>query len=230
MDLHHEFTVPVPVEEAWHVLLDIERVAPCMPGTTVEEYDGKSVTGSVKVKVGPITLTYRGSAVFEEQDAKAHRLVLVATGKEVRGQGTARARVTGTLDGRADGTLVSVRTDLTVTGRPAQFGRGVMAEVGDRLVGRFADCLAGRLGGAERSPLPAAVPEAGRGSGSGSGAAAPAEARRLDGPAVTARPEAEPIDLLGTAGVPVVKRLAPVAAAVVAVLVLLRVRRHVRRR
>ncbi|PBC59565.1 carbon monoxide dehydrogenase [Streptomyces sp. Tue6028] len=229
MDLHHEFTVPVPVEEAWHVLLDIERVAPCMPGTTVEEYDGKTVTGSVKVKVGPITLTYRGSAVFEEQDAEAHRLVLVATGKEARGQGTARARVTGTLDGRADGTLVSVRTDLTVTGRPAQFGRGVMAEVGDRLVGRFADCLAERLGGAERSPVPA-VPEAGHSSDAGSGAAPPAEAGRLDGPAVTARPEAEPIDLFGTAGVPVVKRLAPVAAAVVAVLVLLRIRRRVRRR
>ncbi|WP_435223957.1 SRPBCC family protein [Streptomyces sp. Tue6028] len=229
MELHHEFTVPVPVEEAWHVLLDIERVAPCMPGTTVEEYDGKTVTGSVKVKVGPITLTYRGSAVFEEQDAEAHRLVLVATGKETRGQGTARARVTGTLDGRADGTLVSVRTDLTVTGRPAQFGRGVMAEVGDRLVGRFADCLAERLGGAERSPFAGpAAPEAELSSGSGS--APLAEAGRLDGPAVTARPEAEPIDLFGTAGVPVVKRLAPVAAAVVAVLVLLRVRRRVRRR
>ncbi|MEU1200929.1 SRPBCC family protein [Streptomyces sp. NPDC005813] len=230
MDLHHEFTVPVPVEEAWHALLDIERVAPCMPGTTVEEYDGKTVTGSVKVKVGPITLTYRGSAVFEEQDEEAHRLVLVATGKETRGQGTARARVTGTLDGRADGTLVSVRTDLTVTGRPAQFGRGVMAEVGDRLVGRFADCLAERLGGAERSPVPGpAASEAGLGSDAGSGAAPPAEAERFDGPAVTAFPEAEPIDLFGTAGVPVVKRLAPVAAAVVAVLVLLRIRRRARR-
>ncbi|GAA5018561.1 SRPBCC family protein [Streptomyces siamensis] len=231
MDLHHEFTVPVPVEEAWHVLLDIERVAPCMPGTTVEEYDGKTVTGSVKVKVGPITLTYRGSAVFEEQDEEAHRLVLVATGKETRGQGTARARVTGTLDGRADGTLVSVRTDLTVTGRPAQFGRGVMADVGDRLVGRFADCLAERLGGAQRSPSPRpAASEAGHGADAGSGVEPPAEAGRLDGPAVTARPEAEPIDLFGTAGVPVVKRLAPVAAAVVAVLVLLRIRRRVRRR
>jgi carbon monoxide dehydrogenase subunit G len=145
MDLHHEFTVPVPVQDAWRVLLDIERVAPCMPGATVEEYDGKTVTGSVKVKVGPITVTYRGTAVFEEQDEAAHRMVLIASGKETRGQGTARATVTGTLSEHDGGTAVSVRTDLTVTGRPAQFGRGVMAEVGDKLVGQFADCLSERL-------------------------------------------------------------------------------------
>src|SRR3954469_4754187 len=145
MELHHEFTVPVPVDDAWRTLLDIERVAPCMPGATVEEYDGKTVTGSVKVKVGPITVTYKGTAVFEEQDESAHRMVLIASGRETRGQGTARATVTGTLTERDGGTAVSVRTDLTVTGRPAQFGRGVMAEVGDRLVGQFAQCLSERL-------------------------------------------------------------------------------------
>jgi carbon monoxide dehydrogenase subunit G len=145
MELHHEFTVPVPVDDAWQTLLDIERIAPCMPGATVEEYDGKTVTGSVKVKVGPITVTYKGTAVFEEQDETAHRMVLIASGRETRGQGTARATVTGSLTGRDGGTAVSVRTDLTVTGRPAQFGRGVMAEVGDRLVGRFAQCLSERL-------------------------------------------------------------------------------------
>ncbi|WP_328550848.1 SRPBCC family protein [Streptomyces sp. NBC_00366] len=145
MELHHEFTVPLPVDDAWRTLLDIERIAPCMPGATVEEYDGKTVTGSVKVKVGPITVTYKGTAVFEEQDETAHRMVLIASGRETRGQGTARATVTGTLTGHDDGTAVSVRTDLTVTGRPAQFGRGVMAEVGDRLVGQFADCLSERI-------------------------------------------------------------------------------------
>lgn len=145
MELHHEFTVPVPVDDAWRALLDVERIAPCMPGATVDDYDGKTVTGSVKVKVGPITVTYRGTAVFEEQDESAHRMVLIANGKETRGQGTARATVTGTLAERDDGTAVSVRTDLTVTGRPAQFGRGVMAEVGDKLVGQFAECLARRL-------------------------------------------------------------------------------------
>ncbi|MFF1300775.1 MULTISPECIES: SRPBCC family protein [unclassified Streptomyces] len=146
MELHHEFTVPVPVEEAWRALLDIERVAPCMPGATVRDYDGTTVNGSVKVKVGPITVTYQGTAVFEEQDEDARRIVLVASGRETRGQGTARATVTGTLTEQDGGTAVSVRTDLTVTGRPAQFGRGVMAEVGDRIIGRFAQNLAEQLG------------------------------------------------------------------------------------
>jgi carbon monoxide dehydrogenase subunit G len=146
MELHHEFTVPVPVDEAWRALLDIERVAPCMPGATVRDYDGKTVNGSVKVKVGPITVTYQGTAVFEEQDEDARRIVLIASGRETRGQGTARATVTGTLTEQDGGTAVSVRTDLTVTGRPAQFGRGVMAEVGDRIIGRFAQNLAEQLG------------------------------------------------------------------------------------
>ncbi|MGW3495375.1 SRPBCC family protein [Streptomyces sp. NPDC001020] len=205
MELHHEFTVPVPIEDAWRTLLDIERIAPCMPGATVEEYDGKTVTGSVKVKVGPVTVTYRGSAVFEEQDEVAHRMVLTANGKETRGQGTARATVTGTLaplDG--GGTTVSVRTDLTVTGRPAQFGRGVLAEVGDKLVGQFADCLAQRLdeqgAAAQAEPAPQAA----------AGPAAPAES----------------IDLLRTAGVPVARRLAGPVALVAAALVYFVVRRY----
>jgi len=162
MDLHHEFTVPVPIQDAWRVLLDIERVAPCMPGAMVEDYDGKTVAGSVKVKVGPITLTYRGTAVFEEQNEEAHRMVLIASGKETRGQGTVRARVTGALTERDGGTAVSVRTDLTVTGRPAQFGRGVMAEVGDKLVGRFAECLSERLEDSRRRGSSGLLDESGR--------------------------------------------------------------------
>ncbi|MER6025965.1 SRPBCC family protein [Streptomyces sp. NPDC001851] len=193
MELHHEFTVPVPVDDAWHALLDIERVAPCLPGAVVEEYDGETVTGSVKVRVGPVTVAYRGTAVFEEQDAAAHRMVLVASGRETRGQGTARARITGTLTERDGATAVSVRTDLTVTGRPAQFGRGVLAEVGDRLVGRFATCLADRL--AERAPAPAAAEE---------------QARQGE------ETEPEPLDLLRTAGLPVAKRAAGLVAAVTA--------------
>ncbi|MFF0221461.1 SRPBCC family protein [Streptomyces sp. NPDC004629] len=155
MELHHEFTVPVPVDDAWRALLDIERIAPCLPGATVEEYDGTTVTGAVKVKVGPVTVAYRGTALFEEKDGTAHRMVLVASGRETRGQGTARATVTGTLSGRDGGTAVAVDTDLTVTGRPAQFGRGVLAEVGDRLVGQFAQCLAERLGERPEAPAPA---------------------------------------------------------------------------
>ncbi|MEU9170471.1 SRPBCC family protein [Streptomyces sp. NPDC048420] len=204
MELHHEFTVPVPVDTAWRALLDIERVAPCMPGASVEEYDGKTVTGSVKVKVGPISVTYKGTAVFEEQDETAHRMVLIASGRETRGQGTARATVTGTLAGQDGGTVVSVRTDLAVTGRPAQFGRGVLAEVGDRLVGQFARCLAERLG------EPEAAPEAAR----------PAQ-----------EPDDEPLDLLRAIGIPVAKRAAAaVAAAVVVVLAVTRIRRRRRSR
>ncbi|EST35853.1 SRPBCC family protein [Streptomyces roseochromogenus] len=191
MELHHEFTVPVPVDDAWHALLDIERIAPCLPGAVVEDYDGTKVTGSVKVKVGPVTVAYRGTAVFEERDAAAHRMVLVADGRETRGQGTARATVTGTLSERDGGTAVSVRTDLTVTGRPAQFGRGVLAEVGDRLVGQFANSLAERL---------AMRPE-------------PAE----EEPAAYDDEEPQPLDLLRTAGLPLAKR-AVAAAAVIAVL------------
>lgn len=198
MELHHAFTVPVPVDEAWRALLDIERVAPCMPGASVDDYDGKTVTGSVKVRVGPITVTYRGTAVFEEQDESAHRMVLIASGRETRGQGTARATVTGTLTGQDGGTAVSVRTDLAVTGRPAQFGRGVLGEVGDRLVGQFARCLAERLG--ERG----AAPE----------------------PVLPARePDDEPLDLLRAIGVPVAKRAAlALAAATVVVLAVRRIR------
>jgi uncharacterized protein len=190
MELHHEFTVPVPVEDAWRALLDIERVAPCLPGATVEDYDGRTVTGSVKVKVGPVTVTYRGTAVFDEQDGTAHRMVLTATGRETRGQGTARATVTGSLAERDGGTAVSVDTDLTVTGRPAQFGRGVLSEVGDRLVGQFAACLAERL--TERPPAAGAEPEP------------------LD------EELAQPLDLLRAAGVPVAKRAAAVAFGVLA--------------
>ncbi|WP_369220977.1 SRPBCC family protein [Streptomyces sp. R39] len=191
MELHHEFTVPVPVDEAWPALLDIERVAPCLPGAVVEDYDGRTVTGSVKVKVGPVTVTYRGTAVFEEQDEEAHRIVLAASGRETRGQGTARATVTGTLTAHDDGTAVAVHTDLTVTGRPAQFGRGVLSEVGDRLVGQFAACLAQRLG--ERR-------EENEGN--------------EENMAPVAEEEPEPLDLLRAAGLPVAKRVVAVVAVI----------------
>jgi uncharacterized protein len=214
MELHHEFTVPVPVDEAWRALLDIERVAPCLPGASVEDYDGKTVTGSVKVKVGPITVTYRGTAVFEEQDESAHRMVLIASGRETRGQGTARATVTGTLTGQDGGTAVSVRTDLAVTGRPAQFGRGVMAEVGDRLIGQFARCLAERLGEPERVPGRSGEPET---------ASEPVRPAQV--------PDDEPLDLLRAIGVPVAKRAAAaLVAAAVVVIAATRIRRMWSRR
>ncbi|WP_419999756.1 SRPBCC family protein [Streptomyces boninensis] len=181
MELHHEFNVPIPIDQAWDLLSDVERIAPCLPGASVEDFDGERVKGGVKVKVGPVTVTYHGTATFEERDEKTHRMVLAANGREIRGHGTARARVVSTLAYLEDGvTSVAVDTDLKITGRPAQFGRGVMEEVGERLIGQFADCLASEL----TSP-----------GGEGE-----------------SDEEAEPIDALRTAGVPVAKRLLAMAA------------------
>ena len=142
MEMDHSFTVPVPPERAWDVLLDVERIAPCMPGATVDEFDGEVVTGRIKVKVGPVSLTYRGTAKFTERDPDARVIVLEASGKETRGAGTASATVRATLEPESGGeaTKASMHTTMNVTGR-AQFGRGVMVEVGGKLVEQFAQNL-----------------------------------------------------------------------------------------
>src|SRR5215467_3802246 len=143
MEMDHSFTVPVPPERAWDVLLDVEKIAPCMPGATVDSFDGEVVTGRIKVKVGPVSLTYRGTAKFTERDPDARVIVLEASGKETRGAGTASATVRATLEPEpgGEGTTASMHTTMNVTGRPAQFGRGVMAEVGSKLVEQFAQNL-----------------------------------------------------------------------------------------
>ena len=212
MHLEHSFRVPVPPEQAWPVLLDVERIAPCMPGATLESTDGDSFTGSVKVKVGPITISYGGQARFVERDDDAHRVVIEAAGKEKRGAGTAKATVTTSLHPDGDGTRVDVDTELAITGKPAQFGRGVMVDVGAKLIGQFADCLADEIGASE--PVPAA-PEA---AAPEPAAAAPAASRE--------RPVAQPIDLFDAAGLPVAKRLAPVAAVALLLLLVVLIRRR----
>jgi carbon monoxide dehydrogenase subunit G len=146
VQLENSFTVPVPIDEAWRVLLDIERIAPCMPGAALDSVDGDDFTGRVKVKLGPINLTYQGKASFIEKDEAAHRAVIDARGKDQRGNGTAAAVVTATLAAQGPSTRVDVLTDLNITGRPAQFGRGVMTDVGNKLLGQFADKLATQLG------------------------------------------------------------------------------------
>jgi carbon monoxide dehydrogenase subunit G len=146
VQLENSFTVPVPVDEAWRVLLDIERIAPCMPGAALDSVDGDDFTGRVKVKLGPINLTYQGKASFIEKDEAAHRAVIDARGKDQRGNGTAAATVTANLAAEGSMTRVDVLTDLNITGRPAQFGRGVMTDVGNKLLGQFADRLAAQLG------------------------------------------------------------------------------------
>ncbi|MGB6456444.1 MAG: SRPBCC domain-containing protein [Streptosporangiaceae bacterium] len=158
MELEHSFSVPVPVERAWNVLLDVQRVAPCMPGATLDSVDGDAISGRIKVKVGPIQMTYAGTAKFTERDEAAHVVVLDASGKETRGAGTAAASVRSELTADGDATRVTVHTTLNVTGKPAQFGRGVLTEVGGRLVGIFADNLAAMLA-AEPAPAAPAAPE-----------------------------------------------------------------------
>jgi uncharacterized protein len=149
MELDNSFTVPVPPDQAWDVLLDVQRIAPCMPGATVDGVDGEVVTGRIKVKVGPVQLTYRGTAKFAERDSDAHRVVVEASGKETRGSGTASATVRASLtpEPSGSGTQVTMHTTMNVTGRPAQFGRGVIVEVGGKLVEQFAQNLAQLIAG-----------------------------------------------------------------------------------
>lgn len=212
MQLEHSFTVPVGVEEAWRVLLDIERVAPCMPGAALESVDGDTFTGAVKVRVGPIALQYRGKASFIDKDEVAHRAVIDAQGRDTRGNGTAAAKVTTSLHTDGGETRVDVLTDLSITGKPAQFGRGLIADVSNKLIGQFADCLAKQLSGA---PEPAAESPAAVRHAEATEAADAAEAA-----------EAKPIDLVRTAGPAVAKRA--VVPLVVLILVIIVIRRWIR--
>jgi carbon monoxide dehydrogenase subunit G len=187
MELEHSFTIPVPPEQAWQVLLDVERIAPCMPGATVDAVEGDVVKGRIKVKVGPVSLTYSGTARFVEKDEKTRTVVLEGSGKDTRGSGTASATVRSTLQDEGGGqTRVTVHTSMTVTGRPAQFGRGVMAEVGGRIIEKFATNLAALLAG-EGPPETGVAASNGAGPGaSASGPAAAGTATAGTAPASTA--------------------------------------------
>jgi uncharacterized protein len=201
MKLENEFRVDVPVEQAWRVLLDVERIAPCMPGAQLQEVEGDEYRGIVKVKVGPITAQYKGVARITESDDSNHRAVIRAEGRDTRGQGNASATATAVLQPDGDGTRVSIDSDVTITGKVAQFGRGVIADVSAKLLDQFVACLERDvLSSAGDSPVSNEVAES-------------SEARTIDAP------EAEPVDLLRTAGAPVLKRVVPVAAAVIIVIV-----------
>ena len=195
MKLTHSFTSPAPAEEVWEALIDPERVAPCLPGATLTSVDGKTFSGEVKVKLGPVQLLYRGSGEFVEIDPVLRRAVMKAAGKDARGNGTASAVVTFVV-----GDSVEIETDLSVTGRPAQLGRGLIAEVSGRLVDQFAECLASTLGSVDPDEV--------------------AQQQHL-----RVVPD-EPIDLIDTAGVPVLKRVLPIAAAALAVVLLVVLRRR----
>lgn len=195
MKLTHSFTSPAPAEEVWEALIDPERVAPCLPGASLTSVDGKTFSGEVKVKLGPVQLLYRGSGEFVEIDPVLRRAVLKAAGKDTRGNGTASAVVTFQV-----GESVEIETELAVTGRPAQLGRGLISEVSGKLVDQFAECLASTLGSVDPDEV--------------------AQQQHL-----RVVPD-EPIDLIDTAGVPVLKRVLPVAAAVLAVVLFVVLRRR----
>jgi uncharacterized protein len=146
MKLEHHFTIPAPVDTVWRALLDPERIAPCFPGATLTSASGTEFAGTVQVRLGPIALQYRGSGRFTETDQAAHQTVIKATGTASGGQGTAAATVRTSLAEDREGTAVTVATDLTITGKPAQFGRGLIEDVSRKMIDQFADCLSASLG------------------------------------------------------------------------------------
>ena len=224
MKIEDQFRVGVPVAEAWKVLLDVERIAPCMPGAQLQEIEGDEFRGIVKVKVGPITAQYKGAARITEADEAAGKVVIKAEGRDTRGQGNASATVTATLEADGDGTLVKIDTDLNVTGKVAQFGRGVMADVSGKLLGQFADCLQSTVlsgngaevsGGADAGAAATTTAEPAAPTPAAPVAAAePGGVRKIDAP------EAQPVDLLGASSDAVIKRVVPIVGALVALLAL----------
>ena len=232
MELSNEFRVNAPIEEAWAVLTDIELIAPCLPGAQLTEVDGETYSGQVKIKVGPITAQYKRTAVFSEKDDATHRAVIDAKGRDTRGQGNASAAVTAQLTAEGESaTNVAIQTDLKLSGKVAQFGRGVLADVSEKLLGEFQVCLEGKLaagatgGAAGGNGAAAAEVSAESGADAGEASTSPGPAAST-GPRRIEMPEPEPVDLLETAGAPVIKRLIPVVIVVLVLLFLLRRRRR----
>jgi carbon monoxide dehydrogenase subunit G len=227
--LDHEFTVPAPPEKVWQAVTDPQSVAPCMPGATLTKVEGDTFTGTVKVKLGPISLLYKGAGEFLEKDEAARKIVIKASGKDSRGAGTAAATVTVTLTEDGGSTKGTVATDLNVTGRPAQFGRGMISEVGGKILDQFAANLAAKLTGAEEPAPEAAAPPAADAVAQTAGQ--PTEPKpKLEAVKPAQPKEAEAIDLFDLAGSSVAKRLAPVVAGVAGLLAILAIFRALRRR
>jgi carbon monoxide dehydrogenase subunit G len=225
IELDNSFTVPVPPEQAWDVLLDVERIAPCMPGASVTSVEGDEIAGQVKVKLGPLSLSYKGTAKFTEKDPASHTLAIEATGKETRGAGTASATVHASLKpADAEGqTTVSIHTSLNVTGRPAQFGRSLLPEVSGRLIDQFAANLRALIDStnrpAEAEPEAASAQDAAVATGdAASTATAAGTAAATQSTAAPAQPVArlqqeDSLNLIKLVSGPVLKRVIPVAVA-----------------
>lgn len=221
MELSNSFEVKAPIDEAWVIINDVERIAPCLPGAQLQEIEGDEYRGAVKVKVGPITAQYKGAATFVEQNKADYRVVLKGDGRDTRGAGNASALITATLVAVSDEvTRVDVNTDLKVTGKVAQFGRGVMADISGKLMGQFAENLEELLaadGDGETSAHDKAESATASAGATTAGADEPATVRKIH------MPEPEAVDLLDTAGAPLLKRFAPVAGVVILLLLLRRI-------
>src|SRR5215213_4806642 len=167
MKINNEFTVSVPIQQAWDIMLDLERVAPCLPGAAIQGSEDDEYQGTMKVKIGPITANYKGTVKVEEADEENHRTVVQATGRDARGQGTASATIVSTLQGEGDQTRVTVETDMHLTGRAAQFGRGIAQDVATKMLGQFADCLEREIAGGTGEGAADAAPETAEDMGDG---------------------------------------------------------------
>jgi carbon monoxide dehydrogenase subunit G len=219
MKLENEFTVPAPIEQAWDVLLDVERVAPCLPGAAIEASEGEEYTGTMTIKIGPITSRYRGTVKIEEADEQARRAVLRAQARDARGQGNAAATITSTMEEVADGTRVHVETDMRVTGPAAQFGRGVMQDVSAKLMGQFADCLAEKMAAAPAVATAAETTE-------GAAPVPPPGPAGDSAEAAAHRPPETVLDLGAASRGAVLKRAVPPIAVLAALVIVLRLLRR----
>src|ERR1700722_1651469 len=227
IELDNSFTVPVPPEQAWDVLLDVERIAPCMPGASVTSVADDAVDGQVKVKLGPLSLTYKGTAKFVQKDQESRTIVLEASGKETRGAGTASANVQAVLTpGDADGsTLVGIHTSLNVTGRPAQFGRSLLPEVSGKLIAQFATNLEAMISADGAGTETAAGGEMADAASGAAGATEGSAGETAPVAAVPAAPvvkQEESLNAFTFIVVPILKRVLPVAAVGAAITVVIR--------
>jgi uncharacterized protein len=252
VELQHTFSVPIGIEEAWEAFTDIERIAPCLPGAAITSVDGDEFTGTAKVKLGPISLQYAGKGTWVSRDRDAYSAVIEAQGKDKRGNGTAGATISAHLEREGTSTRVVVDTELKITGRPAQFGRGVIQDVGGKLLDQFAACLATRLvepapadadtaaQSASATAAPGRVADGGAPAATSGTGSSPSTTTTTNGgstsypgPATRAAqtapssPEPVELDLGGVVGPVLLKRLAPVGLALLALLLLVRrLRRH----
>lgn len=199
MDLNHEFIVNVPVNDAWVILTDLERIAPCLPGAQLTEVEGDTYRGQVKIKVGPIVAQFKGQASFVSRDDAAHTASLKGEGRDTTGKGTASAIITAQLTSvTPTSTKCTVVTNLTISGKVAQFGRGALADVSDKLLAQFSENLNQLITSA---PAATSAPDVSP------------EIRKIESA------EVAPLDLLGTAGAPILKRAVPAVVVLIAVVI-----------